>query len=89
MVRVEDVATWSSDLTLQKARAAIAFVGGVASQSDLAKRWALSRQRVHRLVRELDFPEPVGDVSGAPVWMVTEADRWRWHHTTVESRGGP
>jgi predicted DNA-binding transcriptional regulator AlpA len=52
-------------------------VDGVASQADLARRWGLSRQRVHQLVREPAFPAPAGRVSGQPVWFAAEADEWR------------
>lgn len=50
---------------------------GIASQADLARRWEISRQRVHVLSRTAPgFPEPVGVVNGAPVWVVAECDEW-------------
>jgi hypothetical protein len=51
-------------------------VGGLASQADLGRRWGTSRQRVHQLKGEVDFPEPVATVSGRPVWIAAEADVW-------------
>lgn len=50
---------------------------GVASQADLARRWGISRQRVHVLSRTAPgFPEPVAVVNGAPVWVIAECDEW-------------
>lgn len=58
------------------ARDALASVEGLASQADLARRWGLSRQRVHELVREPQFPVPAAIVSGQPAWIAAEADEW-------------
>jgi hypothetical protein len=52
-------------------------LGGLASQADLARRWGISRQRVHQLTRETGFPSPAGEVNGQPVWFVAAADQWR------------
>jgi hypothetical protein len=51
--------------------------GGLASQADLARRWGIARQRVHEVVRAPEFPTPVGQVNGHPVWLAREAsDAW-------------
>jgi predicted DNA-binding transcriptional regulator AlpA len=67
----------SSFLT-EQAREAIRAAGGLASVGDLAERWSLSRQRVHRLANEASFPEPVWRVSGHRVWLVSDADAWQY-----------
>jgi hypothetical protein len=45
-------------------REALQGFGGLASQADLGRRWGISRQRVHQLTREVDFPKPVATISG-------------------------
>jgi predicted DNA-binding transcriptional regulator AlpA len=60
----------------QDARQALSEIGELASQADLARRWGLTRQRVHQLVREPAFPSPVARVSGQSVWLAHEADYW-------------
>jgi hypothetical protein len=61
-----------------EARRAIRRAGGLASASDLARRWGLSPTRVGQLADQDGFPEPVGHVAGGrPVWAVNEADAWR------------
>lgn len=51
--------------------------GGLANQSDLARRWGIGRQWVSEVVQRDDFPAPVTSVGGRPVWSVAEADAWR------------
>jgi hypothetical protein len=58
-------------------RAAITRVGGLASQADLGRRWALTRQRVNQMISEPGFPEPITYVSGQRVWVARQADAWR------------
>ena len=55
----------------------IAAKGGLVNQGELARRWNLSAQRVNGLVCASDFPAPVGEVGGRPVWLFDEADEWR------------
>jgi prophage regulatory protein len=54
-------------------------VGGLASQADLARRWGVSRQRVHLLTRDPGFPGPAARVSGRSVWIAAGADLWLEH----------
>jgi len=61
-------------------------VGGLASQADLARRWDITRQRVHQLTHEPDFPEPVAALSQQPVWIAAEADAWFRHREAVQAR---
>src|SRR3954452_8992321 len=60
-------------------------VGGLASQADLARRWATSRQRVHQLTQEPDFPEPVAAVSQRRIWIAAEADAWFEHRGQAQA----
>jgi hypothetical protein len=61
----------------EDARRAVARMGGLASQADLARRWGTSRQRVNQLTREPGFPAPGGEVNGQAVWFAAQADHWR------------
>lgn len=55
---------------------AISAAGGLASQADLARRWGMSRQRVHQLIPEPYFRAPAGLINRQPVWLPDEADHW-------------
>jgi hypothetical protein len=61
------------------ARAHIFAAGGLATVTDLARRWGVSRSRAHELARREDFPSPVATVSDGAValYAVNEVDHWR------------
>jgi hypothetical protein len=65
-----------SDPRVPQAQDRIKRLGGLASQADLARRYGITRQRVHQLAREPGFPEPAGHVSRQPVWFAAAADQW-------------
>lgn len=64
------------------ARAHIFAAGGLATVTDLARRWGISRSRAHELAKRDDFPSPVATVSDGQVslYAVKEVDEWRGHH---------
>jgi len=66
-----------SDPRVPEAQDRINRLGGLASQADMARRWGISRQRVHQLVGGLRFPAVVGYVNGQAVWFAGAADQWR------------
>src|SRR4051812_18073463 len=53
--------------------------GGLVSTSDLARRWGVSRQHVHKLASEPSFPEPSYFVGRQPLWLAAKADDWHEH----------
>lgn len=44
--------------------------------AEIARLLGVSRQRVHQLAEQRDFPAPVGQVSGKRVWNSDEIRRW-------------
>ena len=53
----------------------------LATISDLAKALGVSRQTVWNWTRRYtDFPEPVSDTAGGPVWPIAEVRRWARTH---------
>jgi hypothetical protein len=54
------------------------------SQSDLARRWGVTRQRVHALSRREGFPTPCMEIGGVPVYKLDECERW--HKANVDTR---
>lgn len=71
--------TWNplQDDASEVARGAVQGAGGLCCQVDLARRWGVSRARVHQIVREAEFPQPVGVVASREVWLVSECDLYR------------
>ena len=49
----------------------------LASASDLARRWGVSRQAVSLNVKSRDFPAPVFTSDTVTLYAVVEADDWR------------
>jgi predicted DNA-binding transcriptional regulator AlpA len=50
----------------------------LATQSDLARRWGISRQRVNQLMQKEGFPEPEQTLgSGQQLFDLEKADTWR------------
>src|SRR5262245_57322054 len=66
-------------------REALQRVGALASQADLARRWGISRQRVHQLTREVDVPKPAATIGGQGAWIVEEVDAWFCHHEELRA----
>lgn len=60
-----------------KLRAAIASMGGLVDRGELGRRWGISRTRVAQLLAADDFPEPVAEIGGRPVWSAFRVDAWR------------
>lgn len=65
------------------ARDYLAQSGGVIGRVEMAKRWGVSRQRIHQYTEMSDFPAPVGHAGvrkgepDMPVWMAAEVDAWK------------
>lgn len=53
--------------------------GGIATTSDLMKRWGLSKTRLYALMEMDDFPTPLARVGARnqPIYLVAEADEFR------------
>ena len=70
-----------SDDQLEIARAAwriLAAAGGVMDRAEIARRYRLSRGRVHRLTTQRHFPDPVGELGDRrPLWLAVEVERYR------------
>lgn len=86
--RTSNIATWLTSATAARSavRDALAGCDGLASQADLAKRWRVSRQRVHQLISEPSFPEPVTTVNDHPVWLAAEADTWHENRALMRAQ---
>lgn len=51
----------------------MATLGGV---SEVAERLGISRQRFSEVRDRNDFPDPVAELSGGPIWDLADIDRW-------------
>lgn len=47
---------------------------------EIRARLGVSKARVHQLVREKGFPEPVAVVSGVRIWMTADVEAWIAKH---------
>jgi predicted DNA-binding transcriptional regulator AlpA len=45
--------------------------------ADIARRLAVTPQRVHQLVQQARFPRAVGRVGNSDVWRASDIERWR------------
>lgn len=43
---------------------------------EIRTRLGVSKARVHQIVREKGFPEPVARVSGVTVWLAADVEAW-------------
>lgn len=75
-------------ITDADAHVAVMAWDGLASPTDLARRWGVSRQRGWQLTREPGFPAPIGRVNGHSVYLVAEADEWREGSTNAAGDTG-
>lgn len=69
-----------SEDTLEIAQAAWRILnasGGLVDRSEIARRYRLSKTRVHGLTQQRHFPEPVGTIGRTPVWLAAEVQRYR------------
>lgn len=44
--------------------------------TEIRERLGVSKSRVHQLVREKGFPEPVARVSGVTIWLTQDVEAW-------------
>jgi len=51
--------------------------GGLVDRSDIARRHGLSRQRTYKMTNNHNFPRPVAEIGGRPVWLTLHVDRYR------------
>jgi predicted DNA-binding transcriptional regulator AlpA len=68
-------------------RTAIAKHGGLCSRADLARRWGVTKPTITEMTRQPDFPTPVTEVNGRPVWAAVDCDQWRSTRTTRRKGG--
>lgn len=54
----------------------VGFLEDLVTTVEIAERIGRSRQRVHQMVKEGKFPEPMGRVGNRLVWQAAEVDSW-------------
>jgi prophage regulatory protein len=47
---------------------------------EIRERLGVSKARVHQLVREKGFPDPVAKVSGVTIWLKSDIEAWIAKH---------
>jgi predicted DNA-binding transcriptional regulator AlpA len=71
----------ASDDQRQIAHAAwsiLAATGGLIDRTEIARRYGLSRGRVHQLTRQRHFPRPVqGEATSHPLWLAIDVEYYR------------
>lgn len=58
-------------------RAAIAAAGGLLNQTDIAKRYGVSKARAGEIVTSEGYPAPLARIGRSLVWIGNEVDAWR------------
>ena len=48
----------------------------LVSGSEIARRLEVTKQRFYVLARSPGFPEPIGEIGRAKVWVWPEVERW-------------
>jgi predicted DNA-binding transcriptional regulator AlpA len=43
---------------------------------EIRQRLRVSKARVHQIVREKGFPEPIAKVSGTTIWLAKDVEAW-------------
>jgi hypothetical protein len=80
-VGTESILVTASDDQQQIAHAAwsiLAATGGVLDRGDIARRFGLSRGRVHQLTGQRHFPRPVqGEGTSHPIWLAVDVETYR------------
>lgn len=53
--------------------------GTLLTRKEIERMLGLSRQRVHQLTAEADFPRPLDDGTDHrhPIWALADVERWR------------
>jgi predicted DNA-binding transcriptional regulator AlpA len=44
--------------------------------AEIRQRLGLSKQRVHQIVNQKGFPDPVARVSGITIWLTADVEAW-------------
>ena len=56
----------------------LAATGGLVDRAEIARRYGLSRGRVHQLTRQRHFPRPVqGEGTSHPMWLAIDVEQYR------------
>jgi predicted DNA-binding transcriptional regulator AlpA len=56
----------------------LAATGGLIDRAEIARRYGLSRGRVHQLTRQRHFPRPVqGADTNHPLWLAIDIEHYR------------
>lgn len=58
-------------------RVQLEAVGGLVSRGRLALDWGWSRTYTNAMTKRPDFPAPVCNVEGRPLYARTETDAWK------------
>lgn len=56
---------------------AIAASGGLLGKKEIGVLLGVTRQRAGQLVELEDFPQPIAEVSGIPVWLGLDIESWQ------------
>ena len=80
-IGAEGILVSASDDQQQIAHAAwsiLAATGGVLDRGDIARRYGLSRGRVHQLTGQRHFPRAVqGEGTSHPIWLAIDVETYR------------
>src|SRR4051794_26936243 len=56
----------------------LAAAGGLVDRAEIARRYGLSRGRVHQLTGQRHFPRPVqGEATSHPLWLAIDVEYYR------------
>src|SRR5215216_5034954 len=56
----------------------LAATGGLVDRAEIARRYGLTRGRVHKLTRQRHFPRPVqGEGTSHPMWLAIDVEQYR------------
>jgi predicted DNA-binding transcriptional regulator AlpA len=47
---------------------------------EIRERLGVSKQRVHQIVNQKGFPDPVAHVSGVTIWLASDVEAWIVKH---------
>jgi hypothetical protein len=56
----------------------VAATGGLVDRAEIARRYSLTRGRVHQLTHQRHFPAPVhGAGTSRPLWLAVDVEAYR------------
>jgi predicted DNA-binding transcriptional regulator AlpA len=57
----------------------------LVGMSDVAKMLGVSRSRADQLARQVDFPQPIAQLSGGRIWQRTQIEEWMATRDTAKT----